>query len=431
MIENLISDFPTYNPQTKNAMKKLVTALFALVLSIGSTQAQISITSGSFVYTENFDTLANSGTTSSTTPTGWTFFETGTGANTTYGIGPGSSNTGNTYSFGSLSATDRAFGSLQSGSVNPIIGASFKNDTGTTITDIAISYNGEQWRLGTAGRTDKLIFEYSLDATSLSTGTWTAVTGLDFTAPNTTSPIGSLDGNASGNFTNISSGLTSINFKANATLWIRWTDLNASGPDDGLGVDDFQITSVTLPVQLAAFTAETQNGNVTLNWNTVSEINSDVFEVQELVAGNWTTVRTVSAKGSATEAASYTEVFSGLSVGTHTFRLKKVDKDGQVHFSNAISVTVEVPGTFVMNPAYPNPFNPQSTVTFAVAAKQNVTMNLYNVLGQHVATLYNGTVEANTLQTVRINGAELKSGTYLVRLIGENFSSTQRVTLLK
>ena len=186
-----------------------------------------------------------------------------------------------------------------------------------------------------------------------------------------------------------------------------------------------------LPVQLAAFTAETQNGNITLNWETASEINSDVFEVQELVAGNWTTVRTVSAKGSTTEAASYTEVFSGLRVGTHTFRLKKVDKDGQVHFSNAISVTVEVPGTFVMNPAYPNPFNPQSTVTFAVAAKQNVTMNLYNVLGQHVATLYNGTVEANTLQTVRINGAELKSGTYLVRLIGENFSSTQRVTLLK
>ena len=84
-----------------------------------------------------------------------------------------------------------------------------------------------------------------------------------------------------------------------------------------------------------------------------------------------------------------------------------------------------------MNPAYPNPFNPQTTVTFAVANKQNVTMHLYNVLGQRVATLFNGTVEANNLQTVRIESSNLQSGTYLVRLVGENFTGTQRITLVK
>ena len=98
--------------------------------------------------TQNFNTLASTGTTSSTLPAGWTFSESGTSANTSYGIGTGSSNTGNTYSFGSTGSTDRAFGGLRSGALNPTIGASFTNTTGDTVTSLAISYTGEQWRYG-------------------------------------------------------------------------------------------------------------------------------------------------------------------------------------------------------------------------------------------------------------------------------------------
>ena len=102
--------------------------------------------------TQNFNTLASTGTTSSTLPAGWTFSESGTSANTSYGIGTGSSNTGNTYSFGSTGSTDRAFGGLRSGALNPTIGASFTNTTGDTVTSLAISYTGEQWRLGASGK---------------------------------------------------------------------------------------------------------------------------------------------------------------------------------------------------------------------------------------------------------------------------------------
>jgi hypothetical protein len=103
-------------------------------------------------YSQNFDTLALSGT-SSTVPTGWQFIETGTNANTTYTAGTGSSNAGDTYSFGAADSADRAFGGLLSGSLVPTIGASFTNNTGSVITSLEISYTGEQWRLG-ATRTD-------------------------------------------------------------------------------------------------------------------------------------------------------------------------------------------------------------------------------------------------------------------------------------
>ena len=108
--------------------------------------------------TEDFNSLASSGT-SSATPTGWGFSESGTNANTTYTAGTGSSNTGDTYSFGTNS--DRALGGLQSGSLVPTIGAAFVNNTGTTITSLTITYTGEQWRLGATGRTDRLDFQYS------------------------------------------------------------------------------------------------------------------------------------------------------------------------------------------------------------------------------------------------------------------------------
>jgi predicted extracellular nuclease len=194
-------------------------------------------------YTQNFDSLAISGATGTTLPDGWEFIETGTNANSSYGVNNGSSNGGNTYSYGSTDAADRAFGGLRSGSLIPIIGASFTNNTGSIITELQIAYTGEQWRLGTAGRTDRLDFQYSLDATSLTTGSWTDVDALDFTTPNTVT-TGAKDGNASGNFTNLSTTITGLNIANGSTFFIRYTDFDASGADDGLAVDDFSLTPV-------------------------------------------------------------------------------------------------------------------------------------------------------------------------------------------
>ena len=71
---------------------------------------------------------------------------TGTANNGLYSTGTGSGNTGDTYSFGAASSAERAFGGLLSGSLTPIIGASFTNNTGDTITALDISYTGEMWR---------------------------------------------------------------------------------------------------------------------------------------------------------------------------------------------------------------------------------------------------------------------------------------------
>lgn len=193
-------------------------------------------------YTQDFDTLASTGT-SSVVPADWFFNEVGGSAPTTYGTGTGSSTTGNTYSFGAAASTERAFGSLASDTVTEIsIGASFTNNSGGTITSLLISYFGEQWRNGDNTTQQKLDFQISFDATSLTTGSWQDVNQLDFLGPSAIAGGAPLDGNA--NRTNISHTITGLGISAGATFWIRWVDVNDAGSDHGLAIDDFSIDIV-------------------------------------------------------------------------------------------------------------------------------------------------------------------------------------------
>ncbi len=224
----------------KHLKQRLALAVF-FSLGIGAAQAQcVSLAAVDAASTQNFDTLALSGT-SSSLPAGWSIAESGANANTTYTAGTGSSNSGETYSFGPAANSDRALGGLQSGSLNPSFGACFTNNTGGAINSVQIGYTGEQWRLGTASRADRIDFQYSLNAIDLTSGSWADADDLDFATPNTAT-TGAKDGNTPGNRTAISSTLALTSPVANgATFWIRWTDLNASGADDGLAVDDFSL----------------------------------------------------------------------------------------------------------------------------------------------------------------------------------------------
>ena len=219
----------------------LVLALVTVPMLACAACISVSSVSPNFSYSQAFDTLANTGTENSTVPNGWAFVETGINANTTYAADTGANNAGNTYSYGSSGSPERALGALQSGSLVSMFGACFTNDTGSTVTSIDVGYTGEEWRLGALGRTDELDFQYSTDATTLSDGTWAGVVALKFTTPDT-STTGAKDGNAAGERTVLSSTIDNLSIPAGATFWIRWTDFNASGIDDGLAIDDFMLT---------------------------------------------------------------------------------------------------------------------------------------------------------------------------------------------
>src|SRR3954466_12092875 len=140
----------------------LVVLLWALPTSSALAQC-VSLTTLGSASTQNFDTLSNTAgsTTNNLTITGWFLTESGGGArdNEQYAVDTGASTTGDMYSYGAAASTERALGQLRSGTLIPLFGACFTNNTGSTITSLAVAYNGEEWRLGTAGRTDQLNFE--------------------------------------------------------------------------------------------------------------------------------------------------------------------------------------------------------------------------------------------------------------------------------
>lgn len=220
--------------------KTLLILSFAL-FSSGKSFAQISITALNSAVTENFTGYLNSS--SGSILTNWQMIEANLMDNT---VDPsdGSSSTSGIFSFGTSTNTDRALGSITGSSLQPMIfGVQFQNNTSQTISSISIQYTGEQWRLGQNGlTTDKLIFEYSTDATSLGTGTWVEVSSLNFAAPITTGTVGALDGNLTGNKTTLSANIA-VNIATSGTVFIRWRDQQAGTDDHGLAVDDFSVTA--------------------------------------------------------------------------------------------------------------------------------------------------------------------------------------------
>jgi hypothetical protein len=192
-------------------------------------------------YTQDFNTLVASGT-GTTLPTGWTFVESGANANTTYTANNGSENTGDTYSYGASGSNERAFGELSSANLVSTLGVHFQNQTGGTIGQLSIQYYCEQWRRG-SGTADILNFQYSTDATSLTTGTWTDFNDLDCPPTTLSGSNTALDGNA--NRTLRSGTITGLSIAPSGSVWLRWVAVDSSGFDDGLAIDDFVLNKQT------------------------------------------------------------------------------------------------------------------------------------------------------------------------------------------
>ncbi len=290
--------------------KKFTLAFYALLLTI-SANAQILITNPAVPYSQDFNTLSASGTANSILPTGWAFAESGTGANTTYSADNGASNGGNTYSYGATANAERAFGGLQSGTLNPTIGAYFTNSSAIVITSLNINYTGEQWRLGVLARPDKLDFQYSLDATTLSTGTWLDVDALDFNAPVSSGVVGLLDGNSTLNKTNISFTITGLNIAPGSSFWIKWNDFNATSSDDGLAVDDLSIVfnGAILPACIEPVSQPTL-----LNFTSTPTSITGTFTAASPTASDYIVIRSTSSSLSAApvDGQAYT---AGQSIG--------------------------------------------------------------------------------------------------------------------
>ena len=88
------------------------------------------------------------------------------------------------------------------------------------------------------------------------------------------------------------------------------------------------------------------------------------------------------------------------------------------------------PSEFTLKQNYPNPFNPTTNIQYSVAEAGPVTLTVYNVMGQKVATLVSETKSAGTYR-VSWDAANMASGIYHYRLQAAGQVLTRQMTLIK
>ncbi len=126
--------------------------------------------------------------------------------------------------------------------------------------------------------------------------------------------------------------------------------------------------------------------------------------------------------------------YQGVPDSVHTLRLRMIEETPTGVESR--DVTVITPDDYILEQNYPNPFNPSTTIRYQLPIRKQVTVRIYNELGQLVKTLVDHvTQEAGRHQVVwdgtDSNGQPVASGTYIYSLEYGNFRKTKRMTLLK
>jgi hypothetical protein len=255
---------------------KIAALMVALAGVASGASAAVSFTGTT--YTQNFDTLLNAPATGNafandTTIVGWHLFKRTSNTDATpvpavtYNAGTGSSNGGNFYSFGATGSSERSFGGVGSSSApnfgGPSTGAvagwlavSFNNDTGTSLNQFTIGFDGEQWRDGGAATpvAQTMVLEYGFGSSFNAVTTWIAPGGtFNFASPvfaNTGSGV-AVDGNVAGLVAGLGGSVNSIAWNPGETLWVRWIENNDTGNDHGLSIDNLTFNAIPTPGAMA------------------------------------------------------------------------------------------------------------------------------------------------------------------------------------
>lgn len=190
-----------------------------------------------------------------------------------------------------------------------------------------------------------------------------------------------------------------------------------------------------IPVELSSFSANVTGEAVTINWVTATETNNKGFEIERSSDNiNFTSIGYIDGFGTTSEKQVYSYTDYNVNAGTYYYRLKQIDFDGTVHYSESVEADF-MPVEFSLGQNYPNPFNPTTNIKFAIPVTSSVKLTVYNMLGQQVQTLVNGKLTAG-LHEVNLNASRLSSGVYIYAIEakgddGQNFSKTRKMMLIK
>lgn len=260
-------------------------------------------------------------------------------------------------------------------------------------------------------------------------------------ASRTVSAVTGADGTATAVFDaegDKSAGSTSLSVTASTSA------ANSEGTSRALSVAFSATWDVPVPAELASFAGQvTSDKDVLLQWSVVSQSNNLGWEVYrstdrvrfekvgEMVLGAGTT----------DELMNYSFTDSGYpAANTLYYYLKQIDLSGHTSRSSMIEVVLTpvqvLPTANELHQNFPNPFNPETTISFDLKSATVVELSIYDMAGQHIRTLAGGqALSAGSYSYLwdglDDSGAKVGSGVYLYHLKSGEFTSVKKMALLK
>jgi len=201
----------------------------------------------------------------------------------------------------------------------------------------------------------------------------------------------------------------------------------------------------SLPVQAVTAMASVAGRTVTLYWTTESETDNAGFTIERCIwdtqfeeISSYLTEPSLVGAGTTTNRTEYQFTDASVEPGAnYTYRINAVDIAGKSTQVAFIELTIDaLPKTTELLPAYPNPFNPKTKISYKLAEDSEVSLTVMNLLGHPVAHLVRGdNQQAGSYHIfwdgTSDSGLNAPSGTYLVRLKAGTARNVQKITLIR
>jgi hypothetical protein len=199
-------------------------------------------------------------------------------------------------------------------------------------------------------------------------------------------------------------------------------------------------TDHSVPVTLSSFSATGRAGAIEISWTSQTEVNALAYHLlrSEAADGQFEEIARIDARGNSETALDYRYLDSDVLAGqTYYYQLADEDYEGNMKYHGMVfaSAGTSVPGAYSLLPNYPNPFNPSTVIGYEIPQAGQVSLTIYNVLGQEMRILVDKQHEAGTYNIMwdskDSDGQYLKSGVYFYTLKAGDFTDTRKMVLMR
>ncbi|MCR4417171.1 MAG: T9SS type A sorting domain-containing protein [Ignavibacteria bacterium] len=203
------------------------------------------------------------------------------------------------------------------------------------------------------------------------------------------------------------------------------------------GVEPNSGSDQPLPVELNTLNIIKTFDYILLRWSTATEVNNYGWEIERSKIdkftqrpSTWKTIGFVKGSGNSNSPKEYSFIDKDVLYGEYAYRLKQIDIDGSSTYSEELRVFAgKKPEVYELK-AYPNPFNPTTTIRFSLPEGGILKLSIYDALGRFVETLVDDQRDAGIYE-FEYNASKLSSGIYFTILQVNNIRVVNKLQLIK